>query len=1375
VKKISQSLFSKVFSTTFSLALYLTLSAAMTAAFFFCASSAWAQATTSLRGAVTDPSNAAIPNATVRLTNIDTNLQRTTTTDQQGSYVFAQVVPGHYTLDVSASGFSNFEQKGFELLVNLPATINVTMKVGQATTTVEVSGAAPLINTTDASQGNVLSGGQISQMPLYGRNVASLLSLQPGVVFTSNRTDLATNDTRSGSVNGAHSDQNNITLDGIDVNDQSGGTAVGNPSGAAFATVIPVTVNSVQEFRSSTSNYGANQGYSEGAQTAIVTKGGTNAFHGGAYEFNRTQFGEANDFFNKTSEQAAGLPNKPLHLIYNIFGADLGGPIKHDRLFFFLNYEGHRQTQAASQSVSIPSPTLADGVIQYPCAGTSTLTPIQQCPGGTVQGATKTWNVAAGDFAIGPNNNSANTGAGLAQMDPLGIGPSPSSLAYFQSYYTNPAVVPNFAPGGDGLQLNFDGYRFAAAQKIKDDIFIGRIDYKLTANGSQTLFWRGNGHDSYLPGLPILPGLQPTTALSDFSKGFALGYTAVINPNLVNNFRYGLTRQSIVSAGDSNLPANFIRELSQDEGNYGIGFNFPVHEFTDDVSWTKGQHTFAFGTDISIIHGNSVSTLASFSSGSTNAAWLTTGGFAIQNRDDQFNPACATIYGTGPGTSCSPVDTFPAVDPGFYNGYDFPLIGLLGMVTEVNAQYNVHVNSQGVGTNLAQGAGVPRHFALYEDEFYAMDSWKIKPNLTFNYGLRYEGITAPWETAGQQVAPTFDLGSWFAERGAGMMSGIPANQFPNITFDIAGRSNNRPDWWATGHNFAPRLSIAWSPEPSDGFLKTLLGTDKTSIRAGFGKYYDHFGQSMIITFDKSGGEFGLATNLSNPAQVETAASSPRWQPISGQPLTSAINNIPKTDNNGVTIFTPGPAANFPLTFPPGNFCICWGLDSSLKTPYSYSLDFSISRQLPRNMAIEVAYVGRLGHNLLLQSDLAQPLNLRDTTSGITYYQAAAAMATVARSPNGFVPPSGQTTPAQDAALAAQIGPTVAYWQNLWTPLQSGDLYNTSAFGCGGPTASIVTAIYATYWCNSNNETSALDFIDLVGIPSNNNPNSTYFPLTGQYTWFDNQYSSLFAWRSQGWSHYNGLQITFQKQMSQGLQFDVNYTYSTSFDLASDAESVGLWSALSGNVVNPWEGNQLSGPSDFDLRHQINGEWIWQLPFGQGRPFASGIGKGLDAVIGGWQLSGDTRWSSGFPVSGATCFCFPTNWQLTGLADAATRINGGHYNVVDVGGTLTPNVFSNPAAAYNNFSVPLPGESGSRNPIRGDGFLNTDMELSKFWKMPFNENHQLRLSADMFNVFNTKRFDVQSLQLGLDHQNSFGTYQRLLTLPRVMQFGLEYTF
>ncbi len=1303
--------------------------AIFSAAFFISSGTAWGQAATSLRGTVTDPSNASIPNATVTLTNTDTNLARTATTDQEGSYVFAQVQPGHYSLVVEGAGFAKFEQKGIELLVNLPATLNVRMKIGAATQTVTVTEQAPLLNTTDASEGNTMNRNLIQNLPIEGGNVVQLLSLQPGVVYTSDRNDILnnTNDTRSGAVNGERSDQSNVTIDGADANDQGGGQA--------FTSVLHVTVDSVQEFRVTTSNYGADQGRSAGAQVALTTTPGTNAFHGSLYESNRSSFGEANDFFIKSAEASQGQPNKPTQLVRNVFGGSIGGPVKHDRLFFFLNYEGHRVAQGTSAVRNVPSAALRDGVIQYNCDASAT------CPGGTVIGLSGTsYNVAPGTFAL--------NAAQIKGMDPLALGPNTAVLNYFNTY-----PLPNDQTVGDGL--NFEGFRFSAAEPQKDDWLIGRVDYKITANGNHTIFWSGRGRDDVNVTSPqFLPGAVPETQRVDLSKGMVAGYTAVLRSNLVNNLRYGLTRQSISDSGDSTQPFIFIRNLSQGVTRTN-SFQFPVHNIADDLAWTRGNHTLSFGTNILLIHNGSLSQSNSFSDGSANAAWLNTGGFA--NRASPFNPAN---------------NGFPKVDPGFNNGYDFPLIGLLGMVTEVDAQYNFHVNSNGTGTPLAQGAPVQRNFALYEYEFYAQDSWKIRPNLTFNYGLRYGIDTAPWETNGQEVAPTFNLGQWFNTRGANMVQDVPSNQDPLIQFGLAGRSNGKPDLWPSQKkNFAPRISLAWSPEPSWDWLKRLVGDgDKTVLRAGFGMYYDHFGQGMLTTFDQNG-SFGLSSLLTNPAQTESASSSPR--------LTS-LNTIPTVDNNGVAIFTPAPPANFPQTFPPGNFCICWGLDSSIKTPYSYAIDFSVQRQFAHNMSLEVAYTGHLAHRLLAQEDLAMPKDLKDPKSGITYFQAAQAMATLARSNGGNGAPISSVT-------AATIGPTGAYWQNMMQPLAAGDQYNPgdSKFGpgCGGPTSDIVQAVYATYLCNADNETTGLFFLDVAGLPgttstaSPGTPDNFYFANTGPFSWFNSQYSSLYAWRSISNSSYNAMEVTFQKQMSQGLGFNINYTYSKSLDLASDAERVGEWGGLGGSVINSWSPNQLRGPSDFDLRHQINAHWYWQLPIGIGRAYAGHISKGLDAIIGGWQVSGLTRWSSGFPVNVGTCFCFETNWQLTGNAIATAKVSGGRATLVNEpsnGGPLF-NIFKSGPNESANFAVPLPGFSGARNQIRGDGFFDTDLEVGKAWKMPYNENHELRLVWDTFNVFNLKRFDVQSASLTLDNAATFGNYTHLLTNPRVMQFALRYQF
>lgn len=226
------------------------------------------QAATSLRGSVMDPSGAAIPNATVQLINTGTNATRTAYTDAQGAYDFLQVVPGTYRLEVQAKGFSKYVQNSIQLLVNLPATVNVKMRLGTQSQTVTVTEAAPVLNTTDASEGNTMGEQQLEQLPIEARDVVQLLSLQPGVVYASDRPDFSSNmnDTRQGAVNGEKSDQNNVTLDGVDDNEQN--------TGQAFQSVLPVPVESLQEFRVSTTNYGADQGRSAGAQVALVTKGG---------------------------------------------------------------------------------------------------------------------------------------------------------------------------------------------------------------------------------------------------------------------------------------------------------------------------------------------------------------------------------------------------------------------------------------------------------------------------------------------------------------------------------------------------------------------------------------------------------------------------------------------------------------------------------------------------------------------------------------------------------------------------------------------------------------------------------------------------------------------------------------------------------------------------------------------------------------------------------------------------------------------------------------------------------------------------------------------------------------------------------------------
>jgi len=404
----------------------------------FVSGSGFAQTgTTSLRGTVTDKSGAAIADASVTLANPAQSLSRTATTGKNGEYEFLSLPPGTYQLTVERDGFRKFEQKSLQLLVNNPATTDVALEVGSVTQTVEVSAQQVTLNTTDASIGNAFNETQVKGLPLEGRNVPDLLSLQPGVAYPNNRDDVPAFDTRKGAVNGARSDQSNVTVDGVSVNDEGGN---------AFTAVLPVTLDSVQEFRVTTTNYNADQGGSSGAQVAMVTKSGTNELHGSAYEYHRNTYTSANDFFVKEGEQQncinAGIAlsdpscNKPPKLIRNIFGGSIGGPIKKDRLFLFVNYEGTRRAEAQSQTVAVPSLAMRDGIIQYNCDDPTA------CTGGTVTGTSGTvYNVAAGNNALSPQT--------ITNMDPLHKGPNTAVLQYLNTFPS-----PNCNNAGDGLNYS---------------------------------------------------------------------------------------------------------------------------------------------------------------------------------------------------------------------------------------------------------------------------------------------------------------------------------------------------------------------------------------------------------------------------------------------------------------------------------------------------------------------------------------------------------------------------------------------------------------------------------------------------------------------------------------------------------------------------------------------------------------------------------------------------------------------------------------------------------------------------------------------------------------------------------------------------------
>ena len=1335
----------------------------------------WAQTgTTSLRGVVTDAGGASVPGATVTITSPETGVTLTTKTDKEGAYQFLEIRPGTYSLTITATGFATVKQSGLQLLVSTPRTNDIKMEVASVAMTVEVVSSAQTINTQDATLGGAFATTQLDSLPTEGRDPVAILSLMPGVVFNADREQVDLNaDSRGGSVNGARSDQTNVTLDGVDDNDQM--------KGFAFTGALRATLDSIEEFRVTTSNAGADQGRSSGAQVALVTKSGGNTIHGTAYEYNRPTNTVANDYFNKHAELNAGEPNKPPFLLRNTFGGSFGGPIKKDRAFYFLSYEGQRTREAAQVRRTVPSVALKHGVIQYLCVlnpdGSLNTT---QCPGNTVTGTNGfTFTAQPGYQALGLSQ--------IAQMDPncsangtcpWGPGVDPNVIATMQSY-----PDPNTNQLGDGK--NYQGYTFSSPTPGKLDTYVARFDYNLTGNGSQRLFTRlGLQNDHVIPanstGASQFPGQPPAEVSTNNSKGIIAGYVWTISPTKTNNLHYGFIRQGLGTNGVAVQHFVFLRGLDTPTASSRTSsIIVPLHNLTDDFSWTMGRHTLQFGGNWRFINNIRSSDANSWSDAVTNAGFLPTTGFA--GRNTSFDPSC------DPTANPSCTWSFPAVDSSFHNAYNFPMTALAGIITEVDATY---VRDK-TGTTLPEGTFVPRHFRNNELEGYLQDAFRIKSNVTFTFGARYSLLQPPYEISGNQVCPTISLNNFFNTRMRDMVQGISYS--PLFDFGLCGPANNgRPYWDWDYKNIAPRLSLAWSPGYKDGFLGSIFGgPGKSSIRIGGGIYYDHFGEGISNSFDKNG-SFGFVTTVSTTPGTVGPDDAPRYTSITGIPA---------------SITPAGPTGGFPVTPPnanqAGGFAIYWGMDDKIKTPYSMSLDLSFSRELKGGFVFEAAYVGRFGRRLLQESDLGQPLNLYDPKAKIGYNQALTALAKIYR--------TGETTDQFAQSFSSQVSPQVIqYWADILQPLAAASASNGGLGGayqigpnspngsCGSlnSTTTGVIAAYDLFCSGSLNETTPLFFLDVSGIPDANNvancgttgnppcdPN--YFPINGPLSFFQSQFASLYAWRSVGRANYNAGQFSLHHRATHGLTWDFNYVYSKSIDLGSNAERINEFEGFGfgSQVINAFEPGQNRSVSDFDLTHQINTNIVYELPFGRGKKWGSDWNRALDAVAGGWSLSGLGRWTSGFPFTVGNGFDFPTNWELTGNAvmtgpapkTGAFANCAGDMSVFAFTGQNCQNGSSTTAANFINstWRFPFPGESGQRNNLRGPGYFGIDAALRKTWS--FTERQRLSFSAEAFNITNSVRFDAANTFPAIDTASSFGTFANTLTRPRVMEFALRYSF
>lgn len=1240
----------------------------------------WGQAGSStIRGTVTDQTGAVIPNAKVTMTNLKTNLTRSQNTTATGTFSFDLIPPGEYKIEVEITGFRKKIINQVQALVGSVADANVQMDVGELSSVVmvEATQAVVQVSTQDATLGNNFVSTQIIQLPLEARNVQALLTLQPNVTGSPQA---------NGYVAGARSDQSNITLDGVDINEAQT-NALGTP-------VLRLNAEAIEEFRVTTVNANASQGRSSAAQVNLVTKSGSNSFHGSAFEYHRNTIFTANDFFNNRANPRVPRPK----LIRNTFGGSVGGPVMKDRLFFFYSYEGRTDAKENSVTRTVPRSHLGQGQLNLVVANCST------CP------SYSTSLTAAQLGTIFPA-----VGLNAAALTTLG--------AAAASYPVNDPSV------GDGV--NTGGYRFNFSTPNDFNSNVAKMDWTINSNMSAS--FRVNAIYDLQVQLPNFPD-TPSPNRWDHPWGGVASHNWTIGRNWVNSFRYGYTRQAFSDQGDSAENAITFRFVFSPRQftPRTLDRTTPVHNIVNDTSWTRGNHNVQFGTNIRMIGNSRDSFGGSFDAAVTNPSGYAGGGAVLSTPIRSFlrttlaQPSLIIV-------SNSSAQNASTAMIGRYSGY------------AANYLYDKS------GSLLSAGTPSARTFATQEYDLYVMDTWKWTRNVTLTLGLRY-GISRPvYETGGFETKPNIPLDQFFADRLAAAAAG--QNLATLLTIDLSGPANDAtPMYRWDKNNFQPRVAVAWTPSFENTFLRRVFGgAGKSSIRAGFAMTNDYYGSQLAVAFDANN-TLGFSSSTSIPVNTYNVTTRPA-------PLFTGFNQNVRT----LPLITPPGPLTFPQTksalSPTGSARrIESSLDEGLVAPLNYLVNLSVERELPHGFVVQGAYVGRLGRKLLATRDVMAMNNLVDTVSGVDWYTAATQLEILRQT--GAAPNTIAAIPWFENVLGANF---VADAQAFFYSPANGyaaaanntQMAYIMAYGTDGSDG------WGNDWTDSQVE---------------------YEQILGRYLWFQPQWGALSSWGTIANSNYHSLAFSVRQRM-RGFIWDFNYTFSHSLDDASGLQTSGTYGAAF--ILNPIKQRQSYANSDFDIRHQMNLNAVYEFPFGKGKAFFSGVHRGVDHIIGGWQLSGIFRWNTGLPLSAPfDDVRWATNWNVQSSTVPTQAIPKN----CDTRGTATvaPKLFGcDLLNIYHSFRNAYPGESGSRNIIRRPGYANVDLGLAK--RIRFTEQVSVQLRWEVFNVANLQTMGGLSggrtgFGMGLDPAlnnltppSDWTTFNSIQGTPRVMQIGARIEF
>jgi hypothetical protein len=1377
---------------------------------------AWAQSTSTgtVAGSVSDASGAVVAGATVTMTDIATSTQRTTTSNATGRYIVVDVNPGMYNVTVAKAGFATSKVENQEVKVGSSLTLNLSLQVGGANVVVEVQATGTELQTMNATVGNTLTSIALDNLPSMGRDVNTFIELQPGV-------------STGGDVGGAVNDQSYFSLDGgNNTNDMDGSGGVytatqqamivGDPTGGvgteltfgAPGGVMPTPADSVEEFKVNTAGQTADFNSSAGAEIKVVTKRGTNAYHGTAYDYykdnNWSSNSWQNNWLNYIPGDHIGLPS--YH--YSRFGGAIGGPlipkvVLGGKTYFFFNYEGFRYPNSETIYRNVPSPALQLGLLTDDKTGAIDY---------NLNNVPKTYN---------GRTYPANYGCGGALCDPQGLGLNPLVSQIWSKYEPASNAGCNSANSlCDGQ--NILGFAGNVSLPMTSKFAVGRIDHDFSSKQHFMASYRyyniklasDNQVDigGYVSGdTKGVPTSQSSNPVQDWY--FVAGLTTDLTTNTTNDIhyswlrnwwsyqRYGAPPQIAGLGGALEMMSgqNETQDLSPlNSDNQNIRRRFwDGHDqmIRDDISMLKGNHLFQFGGTYQ----------HNFDYHQRNDSGGTINAFPVYSLGDGPGGSLTSAAGFVPcasaTTTISNCSALAAAD-----------LGVVSIASQVFTRTGPDLALNPPLSNAFDQSVIPYY------NTYFSDTWHLKPTFTFTYGLGWTLEMPPVEANGKQAVVVdqadepITTEGYLKARERAALEGLSYN--PELGFALVGNTANGEKYPYNPFygEFSPRIAVAWNPQfDSASFAGKIFGHQDSVIRGGYGRSYGRLNgvTQVLVPLLGLGLEQPVACNSNvvgaGGAWSCGATGSGSWgagpnTAFRIEPTASATGGptVPLSNLASATLPQPVfPGYNNAFSAAPE------ALDPHFRPNVIDSFNFTIQRQLNRKLTMELGYIGRR------ITDEYEPVMLNSvpymfTMGGQQFKQAYANLVQQycggvqglggggcggSALPTPGVGPSLGAVKPQPFFEAALGGPHSAYCS---TPVAVGSTMVTPANctqavalneGVSG-TGNLTNAQVWSLWSDLDN--GAFTFPrTMMNTPIAANCTSTNTTgCSGQFT------SGIFENGSIGHGNYNAGFATVKMADWRGLTMQTNFTWSKALGTGAQAQASSELSAL-----DPYDLSTMYGRQPFDRKFIYNAFLVYQPPFFKGQ---SGM---IGRILGGWTFATVFTAGSGVPDQAVTT---DADYQSYGACDGRTcadyesenavPINpqslhtSAHYCGVAAGNTTgiaacpgqTPgygypvNAFSNGANDYANWRNPILGldnKDGGFGILNGLSYWNMDFSIKK--NIRVTEGVSAELQGVFANVLNHDQWLDQSP--GLYDNQAFGAEGGQTLDPRNIELGLRFRF